>query len=321
MAPRRHPTIFDPIINEVDGGFIYKDRNRLIASRLIKHDLVTDNLDLLKGIIQHTPSANLDILNKVYGDTNYSDINHSHTTTKTWAFSQTSGAGSTYVGGYYIFNAGTSVFSPLVNFPTGATNIALGGHILFVLQASSSPVATSLRVTGTSITDAGVRMAMDAETIFFPADASVNDYMETSKKFIGQVAIQRILGSGMTFNYGATKYWDKGNTDFSVAEVDVTWANGANDTGADVILRHHKTTGWTGGASVPVPPTAIASMVGDYVTETRMFNSGFGAWKRTNLSTAIEGSGSEGIILEIVSGASSGKTFEIGNFLLTTSET
>ena len=143
-------------------------------------------------------------------------------------------------------------------------------------------------------------------------------YYETSKKWLGQVSAVVNSGPDLLCNYGWAKYWDYSNTDFTVSGLEATWLGGANDTGADISLLHHTATGWTYNAgSEPTPPTAIASMATDYVTENDVKNNEQGAWKRTNLSTAVTGSGSEGVIVEVVTTAN--KAFELGTFQLTIS--
>ena len=61
-------------------------------------------------------------------------------------------------------------------------------------------------------------------------------------------------------------------------------------------------------------PAAIADMQADYVTEYGVENGREGAYKRSNLSTFVEGSGSEGVILEVVTTAN--KAFEFAPFLM-----
>ena len=61
-------------------------------------------------------------------------------------------------------------------------------------------------------------------------------------------------------------------------------------------------------------PTAVTNMATDHNTEIKLINGEQGAWKRDNLSTNVEGSGSEGTIIEVVTTAN--KAFELGNILL-----
>ena len=97
--------------------------------------------------------------------------------------------------------------------------------------------------------------------------------------------------------------------------VEVTWLAGANDANPNFCLRHHKPTGWTYNAgAAPTPPPLIADMNSDHVAEIETINGENGAWKRSNLSTAVAGSGSEGTIFEINTTAN--KAFDLGNIML-----
>lgn len=235
------------------------------------------------------------------------------TTDKSWTFASPAGSSGTYYwGGFYQFH--TTSFTPAGGTNVGTADAAYAAHALVVLGATSTDMV--VRVTGTSITDAGVRTTSDTEDIDTSGGVS-GDYYETSKKWIGRVSYTLQNGTGVTVDAGLSKYWDKLNTDFTVAGLEVTWLGGANDSGANIELLHHKTTGWTysGGGGTPTPPTPIASLTSDYVTEYEVANGENGSWKRTNLSTLVEGSSVEGVMWRVTT--SSNKAFELGNLLLT----
>lgn len=235
--------------------------------------------------------------------------------TRSFTFSSPSGGfGTTYAGGHYRFGSTDNDFNPSITF--GVANIAYGDHIFIVAAAGGAGgTDTVIRVTGTSVTDGAVRTTADTEDLTADDAGAAGDYYETAKKWVGQVTIEKISGPDLLCNYGGAKYWDDNNENFKVQGVDVTWLGGANDANPNLILRHHKAAGWTYNAgSTPTPPTPIATMNTDYVTEIEVSNGEEGAWKRTNLSENINGSASEGTIVEIVT--TSNKTFEIGNFLM-----
>lgn len=197
--------------------------------------------------------------------------------------------------GYYDFFSGNNDFDPSANF--GTANLARGAHVLFV-NATVPGDEITIRVTGQSITDAGVDTLGDTEDVVIPASSDANSYFETSKKFNGEVAIETISGTPIQFNYGWCKYWDNANRDFMVVGVDIKWRGGANDSNADISLYHHKATGWTYNAGAePTPPTALATMAADNAPNNRIGNGVPGAWKRTNLATNVNGQGSEGVVL------------------------
>ena len=238
-------------------------------------------------------------------------------TFKDYSFSSPSGgSGVYYVGGFYKYSAADANLnqgSTTVNL--GTANIAYGAHAFLVAgaagTASGGSGAVIITVTGTSITDAGARSAADSETIVSDITAmSTDEYFETTKKWIGQVTYTLDVGAtGHTayaadFNYGFVKYEDMGNIDFTVTQFEITGRAGANDASFNVKLYKHTSSGWTYDAAAFVPtPTTIVALQTDYNTEYQLANGEAFAYKRTGLSTAVTGSGSEGVIIEITTGA------------------
>ena len=233
---------------------------------------------------------------------------------KSWTFTSPAGSsGVFYFGEYYDFASSDNDFSPSITW--GTASVSYAAHFLVVLGATTVDELT-ITVTGTSITDLGVRTTSDTENIVIPNGTAANAYYETSKKWLGQVTVEATAGTAKTCNYGWSKYWDNSNTDFTVKAIESVWLAGANDTGINIELIHHKDTGWTfNAAAEPTPPTALASLVGDHSTDDQTVNGEYGAWKRTNLDTDIAGSQSEGVILKVTTTAN--KSFELGSFLMT----
>lgn len=230
-----------------------------------------------------------------------------------WPFTTPIGAtGIFYTGGFYDFFDGDNDFSPSVNF--GTANRATGAHGILVLGAQTVDELT-IRWAGTSITDEETRTAADTEDIVIPNGTVIDTFYETAKKWIGLVTISVVSGTAKTCNYGWTKYWDNNNEDFTVVGLEALWRAGANDANADIKLLHHRSDGWTfNAASTPTPPPAIATMQGTYVTEINLVNGDPGAWKISNLNTAISGSGSEGVLFEIDTSAN--RAFDLGSAMV-----
>ena len=226
------------------------------------------------------------------------DINLTHTVGGT---SRSGSSGINYLSGFYKFGGskwdttgGPQAF--------GTANMPHASHALIVLGASSTDMI--ITVTGTSMTDAGVRVGSDTQDID-TSGGSAHDYYETSKKFLGAVSFSLKSGTGVDVNYGLTKYWDRLNTDFTVVGLETEWLANKTDTSFDLELLHHTATGWTyNAAAEPDPPTAIAGMNADYVTEINNTAGEAGVWKHTPLSVAVSGSASEGIIWRVTTGAS-----------------
>jgi hypothetical protein len=218
--------------------------------------------------------------------------------TKTWSF-ETNNTGADYIGGFYDFATTDDDFSPSINF--GDVNRSVAAHFMIVTGAITVD-QVQVTVTGTSITDAGVRTASDTEIIIIPISTAVDTYFETSKKWNGQVSVETTAGTAVTCNYGWCKYHDSGNTDFTLTGLEALWTSESTDTASDLAVLHHKATGWTFNAgSTPTPPTALARRSTDHGVENGHQDGAPGAWKRTNINQAIAGSASEGLILEVTS--------------------
>jgi hypothetical protein len=197
----------------------------------------------------------------------------------------------------------------------GTANVSYAAHAFAVTGGAGSTDAgvVGLRVNGVSINDQGTRTPGDTETIIADITAAaLDDYQETSKKFLGQVTFELFTVSGsptvfsLDFNYGFSKYDDWGNTDFTLTDIEAVGFSGANDSNFDIKLMHHQSSGWSYSAAAFTPITAantIVSLVGDHSTDDQLASSQHAAWKRDNLSTAINGSDSEGFLVFISSSA------------------
>ena len=234
-------------------------------------------------------------------------------TEKSWSFTSPAGSsGIFYFGGFYQFHG--SAFTPAGGTNVGTANSSYAAHALVVLGASSANMV--VRVTGTSISDLGVRAAADTEDIDTSAGVS-GSYFETSKKWIGQISYSLQSGSGVTINAGFAKYWDNNNLDFNIIGLEATWHGGANDGGANIELIYHNSAGWTYGAGGTPGRTALVGMNADHVTEINIVNNERGAWKRTNLAQAVNADNADGVLWRVTTSAN--KAFELGNLLLTIS--
>ena len=233
--------------------------------------------------------------------------------TKSWPFKSKSGAsGTVYVGGLYELASSDNDFSAPPTF--GTANKALGAHAFVVLGAATVDELT-IRVSGTSITDAGVRTGSDTEDVVIPNSTAVDSYFETTKKWLGQITISVQSGTAKTCNYGFANYWNNNGADFSVTGCEASWLAGASDSDADLQVLHHKATGWTfNSGAPPTPPSAIASMAADYSTDDQTISGEQGAWKRTGLSADVNADSAEGVIIAVVTSANG--AFDLGSFTL-----
>jgi len=234
---------------------------------------------------------------------------------KTWTFDSPQGASGTfYSGGFYNFASSDDNFNPAVTH--GTANSAYGAHVFLVSAAGASGgTDTVIRVSGTSITDAGVRNAADTEDLTLDDAGAADLYQETTKKWIGQVSLELQSGPDLLCNYGFAKYWDNNNNNYTIVGFEAVFLAGASDGGVNIELCHHKATGWTyNAASTPTPPSPLAAMQTDYNTEFETIDGEQGSWKRDNLGQDVEGGDGEGHIIRVTTTAN--KAFERATFMI-----
>lgn len=234
------------------------------------------------------------------------------------------GSGTFYSAGWYNAPAADANLDSAVGVTAtiGGANGAAGAHAFIVAggvgTASGGTGAVEIEVSGTSITESGTRTTSDTEVIVADITALVlDDYAETEKKWIGTVTFTLQLAGGSTqtafavdVNYGLAKYDDFGNRDFTVTDFEVTGLAGANDSGFNITLCHHTTTGWTYHATAFVPGAEIIVDMGtDYSTESNLVNTEPFAYKRVGLSTAVAGAVHSGVIIRFVTTANNAIEF------------
>ncbi len=223
------------------------------------------------------------------------------------------GNGTFYFAGFYFAPAAdANLTQASATVSLGTANSAYGAHVFLVAgavgTASGGAGAVEIEVSGTSIADDGTRVAADTEVIVADITTlSTDDFLETTKKWIGQVVftLQNAGGSSQTtfavdFNYGFSNYDDFGNRNFTITDFEAEWDGGANDSGFDIELLHHEITGWTYSAAAFIAgSTPIVQLTTDYNTEVDLVTSEPGAYKRTGLSEAIAGATGEGVIIRM----------------------
>jgi hypothetical protein len=227
-------------------------------------------------------------------------------------FSSPVGGGATFCTlGCYQHGASDNDFNPAITL--GTANKSEAAHIFFVQAAGGGGgTDTVVRITGTTMNDQGTRATGQTVDVTLDNAGVAGTYYETLEKWLGQPTLTKLSGPDLLCNYGFCKYWDQNNTDFRVIGHEITWLGGANDTNPEIKIYHHKATGWTynNGASA-TPPTPFAQLTTDHSTDDQVRTGEFGAWKRDNHSEDIDGSGAEGIVVEITTTAA--RTFQFAN--------
>ena len=138
--------------------------------------------------------------------------------------------------------------------------------------------------------------------------APVNTFLQTSKRWIGQVTLTLSSALASTFscdfNYGFAAFEDFDATSVSVTDFEISGRAGAADTSFNVELLHHKNAGWTYHATAFVPGgNSIVNMNTDHNTEVNLASGEPFAYKRTGLSTTVDGSSTNGVIVRVTTGA------------------
>ncbi len=233
-----------------------------------------------------------------------------------FSFTSPTGAGGTRYagGGYYDWaTADANLNQGAATVTHGSANVSYAAHASLVAAAAGTvPSGTvSIVVSGTSIDDEGNRSAADSETIVSDVTTmSTDEYFETTKKWLGTITYTLTVTSGSPatysadFNYGFSKYEDFGNQDFTVTGIQTVGDAGGNDTGFNIRLLHHSTSGWTYAASGFVPGgTVLANMNTDHSTEQDLASGDPFAWKRVDLNTDVNGDNGEGLVIEVTTGA------------------
>lgn len=200
-----------------------------------------------------------------------------------------------YAGGFYEFDPGNDDFTT----PTlwGTVGKTYGAHLGFI-QGAVSVDEITLRLTGNSWDSATGESIADTEDIVIPAGAA-DRYFESAKFWNGQVTITHLLGTAVAWNHGWVKYWDRQNQDFILTGLECLWDSDSANAGSDIELIHHSENGWTYQAAGGPLHSHVASRSGDLTDQEN--DTGYGAWKKTGLSQAVEGSNKEGLIFHVES--------------------
>ena len=220
-------------------------------------------------------------------------------------------AGTFYLFGFYKAPAAdANLTQASATQVLGSANGSYAAHAFIVAGGAGSVSSgqVGLRVTGASIQDDGTYTGSDSEVLTDNiATLSTDQYLETGKKWLGQVTFELYIVSGAPatysadFNYGLAKYEDFGNRPARLSDVEVITVAGANDSGFDIIVRKHSTTGWTYSAAAfkPTPPVVV-QMSTDHSTARQLINGDTHAYKRAGLAEDFASDSSEGIVVEVV---------------------
>jgi hypothetical protein len=227
--------------------------------------------------------------------------------------SPTGASGTFYTGGFYsapAADANLTQASPTVTY--GSANSPHGTHAFLVAAAAGTKDAgtVSIVVSGTN-TSGGA----DSEVLVADITAmTTNAYYQTTKKWVGVVTYTLTGTGGATtfaadFNYGKASYDSFDERLHTIKLIEVMGRAGANDTGFDVQLLHHKSTGWTYSAAAFMPgTTAIASLVTDYGANNDLVTTERFKWE-SETAEYISGTTGEGFLVRVITTANKAVEF------------
>lgn len=237
------------------------------------------------------------------------------------AYTFASGAdnGEYYIGGAYgssATDANLTQASQTVTF--GTANSPYGAHAFIVAggagTASGGSGTVEIEVSGTSIADDGTRTASDTEVIIADVTTlALNDYLQTTRKWIGQVTwtLQNAAGGTHTtftadFNYGLASVDSFRNSQFRPLAIEVGGYASVSDAGFNIQLYDHNATGWTYAATGFSPGnTPIADFASEYGAESDIVTDQQFHWNRDGINTLIRGDLGEGILIKVMTSVNS----------------
>jgi hypothetical protein len=227
--------------------------------------------------------------------------------------------GHLYMGGFYYaqgFSHGGSHLSPSISWEFSNSSHAAHAFVVCDGPGTVNTGQVGLRVTGTSISDAGTRTTSDTEVLTTDITTlSADHYLETSKRWLGPVTFGLYVVSGsptnyvLSFNYGLCLYDNWDGSDIDLQSVTAHGMAENAETQLEIELIHHNTTGWTfvsSGFDPVQSARVLASLTGDHSTDDNCAAKTNFAWRHTGLSQSIAGSGSEGFLTRAKYGVNKG---------------
>lgn len=200
----------------------------------------------------------------------------------------------------------------------GSANNAYEANAFVVASAAGTATGgttgtAKITVTGTSFNPAtGARTGGDSEIIVADVTAASTDgYYQSAKTWLGQITYTIATTGDRTafafqFNYGYSSPEHFDNKSLTIDQFEATGRAGAADTGFNIQLLKHTTTGtgWLYSAAAFVPGgTVLWDMNADFVTEKNITSGIRFHYHRTDLTTVVNGAAGEGVVARITTSA------------------
>lgn len=234
------------------------------------------------------------------------------------AFSSPGSTGTFDAFGYYKYATSSVTLTQASTTQTfGTSNVAYSGRAFIVANgagtASGGSGAVTITVSGTSISHSGTRTPGDSEVICTDITTLVaNRFVQTSKTWSGTITYTiNVGGTGhtaysATFNYGMSAMTVFNQCKVKLTELEIFGRAGANDSSFDITLYHQKNndTSWTYAASGFVPGGTVLAKWSTFLgTEKNLATGEPFHWHVTGMTTTIDGTLEEGVVIRITTGA------------------
>jgi hypothetical protein len=196
----------------------------------------------------------------------------------------------------------------------GSVNNAYEANAFVVASAAGTAAGgttgtAKITVSGTSFNSVtGARTGGDSEIIVADVTAaSTNKYYESAKTWLGQITYTIATTGDRTafafqFNYGYASPEHFDNKSLTIAQFETTGRAGATDTGFNIQLLKHTTTGtgWLYSAAAFMPGgTVLWDMNADFVTEKNITNGIRFHYHREGVTAVIDGAAGEGVVVRL----------------------
>jgi hypothetical protein len=224
-------------------------------------------------------------------------------------------AGTYYLGGGYDAPAAEANLDQTPTVATlGTANNPYGAKVFIVAGAAGTTDAgvVGVRVAGTSLASDGTRTPADTEVLSADITSLVTDqYIESTKRWIGQVTVELYVVSGLAttyaldVNYGFADYDTMDGRLFTLDSLKVNGLGGAVDAGFDIEVLWHEPRNWTYSAAAFAPGSTnmvLAQFTVDCAAESDLAAGDLFGWLR-DLGTQVRGAEGEGIMLRVTTTA------------------
>jgi len=219
------------------------------------------------------------------------------------------GPGGWLVGWYYGNPDAATLDEGSPSITWGDPLVMYGAYLILVSgglpTTDGGPVTVT--ITGTSLTEPGVRVPADTEVIVVDGVA-LNERIQTEKRWLGTVTITLSSAGAAAFswqfNYGFAMFESFGGRHFEMDQVEIQGVASDDDDEFDLIFYRHNHTGWEFALTDwEMHGELITSLSYIYGPEVQLKkNQPFGGFKR-EIQQFFKGDQQEGLVIRMKTGS------------------